>query len=391
MVLAYAEETTAFGQPENTTLQELRFTGEGLKQNATLTPSTEIRSDRQIADVIRTEASGGGDVNFELSYGSYDDLFEAALMSGAWAGTATVGPAVTISFESIASSATDFAKILDSGSGFGSITAGSWIRVSGSTGNDGFYRVEASIAGELQIRGQDLTDATAGDNITIVQGDQIVNGVVFRSFSFEKEFTDLTNIFARYLGYAIDTFSLTFSADAIITGTFGFLGKKEESAAGSFGSGNTAPTTTDVLAAVDDVHLLLYGDPTLVNPSTLLELDATAFSISVTNNLRARIKIGELGPISLGMGAVNVTGSTSVYFETHTMMDAWLNDSEINMVAIVQASDGSGYVIELPAARFTDGGRVAGGQNTDIMAEMEFNAFREENDDATIRIVRFAA
>lgn len=63
--------------------QELRFTGESLKFGITTETSQEIRSDRQIADLIQTGAESSGDVNFELSYGTYDDLLEAAL-GGTW-------------------------------------------------------------------------------------------------------------------------------------------------------------------------------------------------------------------------------------------------------------------------------------------------------------------
>lgn len=68
----------------NTTWKQLRYTGETLNFNIENTQSSEIRPDRVQADLVQTAASGAGDVNAELSYGSYDDLLEAALC-GTWA------------------------------------------------------------------------------------------------------------------------------------------------------------------------------------------------------------------------------------------------------------------------------------------------------------------
>jgi hypothetical protein len=52
-----------------------------LKQATDTAVSEEIRRDRQVTDIIRTGARAEGDVNFELSYGSFDKLLEGALMS----------------------------------------------------------------------------------------------------------------------------------------------------------------------------------------------------------------------------------------------------------------------------------------------------------------------
>jgi len=84
-----AREQFAFGQEDSfgvqvtgRNLQTMRITSESLKQNTEITASREIRSDRQTAGVIRTKINAGGDIAFELSYGSFDDLLCAALMSG---------------------------------------------------------------------------------------------------------------------------------------------------------------------------------------------------------------------------------------------------------------------------------------------------------------------
>lgn len=82
--LRFVAEVTEGTTPATPALKEIRYTGESLGYNISNTRSNEIRSDRNVADLIRTGAEAGGDINAEMSYGSFDDLIEAALCS-TWA------------------------------------------------------------------------------------------------------------------------------------------------------------------------------------------------------------------------------------------------------------------------------------------------------------------
>lgn len=64
--------------------QELRHTGTTLGLSKDAIESEELRQDRQIAHYRHGTKSVGGDVNFELSYSSFDDLMEGVLC-GTWA------------------------------------------------------------------------------------------------------------------------------------------------------------------------------------------------------------------------------------------------------------------------------------------------------------------
>ena len=68
----------------NTAWETMRFNSESLNFNIENTQSEELRPDRTESDLIQTGASSAGDVNIELSYGSFDDMLEA-LLCGTWA------------------------------------------------------------------------------------------------------------------------------------------------------------------------------------------------------------------------------------------------------------------------------------------------------------------
>ncbi len=82
-VLRYVAESTIGVTPATPALKQIRFTGESLNFNIENTVSAEIRPDRVESDLVQTSAAASGDVNFELSYGTFDDFLEAALC-GAW-------------------------------------------------------------------------------------------------------------------------------------------------------------------------------------------------------------------------------------------------------------------------------------------------------------------
>lgn len=81
--LAYIAESTYGTTPSTPTLKIQRFVSESLNANIENIVSNEIRADRNVTDLIQVGSSGGGSVDFELSYGSFDDWLES-LMFGTW-------------------------------------------------------------------------------------------------------------------------------------------------------------------------------------------------------------------------------------------------------------------------------------------------------------------
>lgn len=67
--------------PATPAFMNLRYTGETVTYGIRNITSSEIRSDRMTSDLIQVGADVSGDINFELSFESFDSLIEAALCS----------------------------------------------------------------------------------------------------------------------------------------------------------------------------------------------------------------------------------------------------------------------------------------------------------------------
>lgn len=67
--------------PATPAFQNMRYTGETLAYAIRNVTSNEIRPDRNTTDLIQVGADVSGDLNFELSFESFDTLIESALAS----------------------------------------------------------------------------------------------------------------------------------------------------------------------------------------------------------------------------------------------------------------------------------------------------------------------
>lgn len=81
--LRYVPEVTLGVMPATPAFKNLRFLRDSLNYNIQTDVSKEIRNDRNQADLMNVGAGNEGGLDFELSYGSFDDLIQAVLC-GTW-------------------------------------------------------------------------------------------------------------------------------------------------------------------------------------------------------------------------------------------------------------------------------------------------------------------
>jgi hypothetical protein len=358
------------------------MTSETLGFNIATITSNEIRSDRQISDLIQTDAEPGGDINFELSYGTYDAFLAAVLMASAWSTTV----AVAASDISAASSDNSFNTV---GEDFTAenISVGQWLKVAGFTtaANNGFFKVVSVAEGKLVVSGGTLVDEIAGDAITM-SGSMIRNGSTKTSFVLEKKFADIGKYLA-FTGMLPATLALNLAASEILTGTIGFQGKTANAMGdASVGTGAAnAATTTDVMNAVTNVATIRE------NGAALSGTYARSLAISLDNNLRGKKAISALGNVGISAGQCNVTGSLEVYFEDETMYNKYLNNTASSIDFRVVDAAGNAYIVTLPKVKFSSGDPQTPGNNEDVMLPQNYQALLDATTACTIQIDRFAA
>lgn len=376
-VQLYYVEESVFGTTPASALTEMRFTGEGLGLDLNTVQSNEIRDDRQVTDVTTVGQEAVGDVNWELSYGTYDTFFESALY-GQW------GTALTVTDTDISAANSD-SSFNSAGSGFPAFVVGQWIQVSGfaTAANNGFFRVVSRTASKIVVNGT-LTDEAATPSVTI-DGQMLRNGVTRTSFTLEKHFADITQ-FQSFTGMIVGNMSLSVEANAILTGVFNFMGLASALTQATVGTGAAnAANTNAVMNASSNVGDLYEGG-SLVSGVYFQSLTA-----ALNNKLRPQNAIGSLPHIGIGAGTIELTGTLNAYFATNALMDKYLGSTTSSFSFRVSDAAGNAYIITFPKIKFTNGQVLAGGIDQDVMAAMEWQAVRDPTTDCMIQIDRFAA
>jgi len=384
LLLSYVVEATygLFPAGPSPVLQDIRFTSEGLAQTHNSVQSTQIDADRMVSDLKRVGLGVEGSIGYELSFGSHEDFMAAAIGSS---GFSTPASAPSGTFSTTASTSV----VTGTGVGTGLIV-GDWVNLTGfSALIDATPRkVTVQAANEITVQPGLEEDITGDADEVVTPMAQIVNGTALTTFSFEKEFQDL-GLFTQYTGCGIDSWSLSAELEAIITGEFGIMGKDETTSGATGNSGtNLGVTTSDVMASVDEITAVVFGPR---NSATFDGMDAVGFSFETSNNLRARLVLGTLGPKSLGLGKFNATGTLVAYFESNELVDNFLNFVDGNEVAfIVRDSSGNTYVFDFPRIKFSASPRNVGGENQDVMVEMAWTAVRDQTEGIAMRMSKSA-
>jgi hypothetical protein len=377
---------TSWGVTPASALTEMRFTSESLSYGIQTKSSDEIRSDRQATDLILTGADAAGAVNWELSYGTYDPFFMAALQSAAWS------TSVAISVTDI-SAATTGNKYVAASTDLTTkhIVPGQWIKVAGfvAANNNGFKRVVSVSVTDLvvEVAGAALVTESAPVGAITVKGESIRNGVTETTFTLERYHADVTQFFT-YRGMSPESFDLKLAAGSIVTGSFAFKGKDEVLAATTKGTGTAiAASTTQVINAVSNVANIVEGS-TL---ATMAGIYVQSLDVSIKNNVRSINGIGSLGAVDLGYGRCDVTGTLKAYFINETLYNKYINNTRTGLSFRMSDVAGNGYVVTIPTIEFSSAKVNAGGGNQDVTVDIGWTGLKDVTLGHTIQIDRFAA
>lgn len=460
VALRYVKESTWGTTPtasasNDEVLRAIRFTKESFHNEPSSSVSQELRSDRQIADLILTDLKAAGGFDYEWSFASHDwalaslfqqptytsrddntvgsttitastgviagtgigadmEVGEVIYLSGAanpnsnWGVyklTAATANSITVTplpIKDVSSAAVRVDRLSDvktgltitANSGTSKFTAtgiddyaavGDWIRVyDPDSGNNSVHKVTAKATDELTVIPAPVSFTGDGDEVLMV-GARMKNGTTLSSFTIERDYSDLSDAaqrYVRFVGATCESFSLRVATGQIIGGTFGFLAKNESSGTAALSNYATAESFGDgksVMNAINHVSYVLVDGAAY--PVTSLELN-------MNNNLRGRGQVGTLGSASIGSGTISVDGTIEAYYETKAQFDKFILQQEASLAFAFEDVDGNCYVFELPRIKYSAAERVGGGQNTDVIGKLTFQAIRDATNDYTVRLWR---
>lgn len=376
--LRYIKEVTWNVTPASA-MQEITHTGESLTYGISTTVSNEIRSDRQITELVQTSAESSGGINFEVRAKALDDFLEGALFDSF---STTVAVAET---DISASSGDNSFNTIAGDFTTENLSVGQWIEVAGFTNasNNGYAKIISIATGKIIVAGLTLVTEAAGDSITM-NGSMLRNGVTKKSFSIENEFNDIGE-FLWYSGMIVSSMSLEVATGAIVSSSFNFMGGSHDSAQATIGTGSAiAAITGSLLNGVNNVSNIREGGSPIAAGIYIQKL-----SLAVDNGLRSQQALASLAPVGVGVGRCNVTGSMDVYYANDDLYTKFVNGTSTSISYRLTDDNGAGYIITLPNIEFTGGTPNASGADADVIIPLAFQALRDTATDCTIQIDRF--
>lgn len=195
-------------------------------------------------------------------------------------------------------------------------------------------------------------------------------GKTLSTFSMEEFHTDNgVRLISR--GCSVNTMSLSITTDEV-TGSFGILGKKQESLSSEI-TGATYPDVSTT-ATMDG----LKGSFKLGGSSTGI---VTQLDVNIANGHEARNALGG-ADIEPRTGKCNVTGTITLFFETLTEYTKFINGESSSVEATL--TDGTNTNrLYIPRLKYTEPDRPVSG-DADIILSLPFQAIYDTTEETNI-------
>jgi hypothetical protein len=312
-----------------------------------------------------------GNINGELSPGTYAELIAAALRRDMGTVTAITGLSITITGTgptyTVTRSAGDF---LTSGIKRGDVvrlTAGAF--VAGNLNKNLLVVGITALALTVRVlNGSSLTaegpiatsTVTLPGKKTYIPSSSHTN----KSFTVEHWFSDLVQS-ERFDGCFISSLEMQLPASGLSTIGLGVMGMSMTAATSQYFTTPTAASTSGLLAAVNGIAL--------VNGTPIASL--TSMQINVASARMGDAVVGSNSIPTLFPGRVLVSGQATAYFDSVTLRDAFLNETELELIATLSASnDAAAAFISIALPRVKVNGHTLSDGEDGLSATVPFQA-----------------
>lgn len=370
--------------PATPAIKPIRYTGESLDDGITTEKSKEIRADRMVSDLVITDAAISGDINVELSYGSFDDFLEAAFMSTWTAPIAIAGVAGDISTTAGGLSSGTAGK-------FTGVPVGGYVDLAGfaNAGNNGLFRVTANTGVALTLDpAPAAVETPAGTAAKVTSGGMLRNGVTEQSFAIQELFNDATTPTYRYFyGMRVKGFSFDMKTAALLTGKFSFIGKSAEyTEADVAGATHPAASTTDIMNCVTNIQSIEQDGATIGAPGSTMSL-----TLELDNGHRPQKGLSILGNVGVVASQLAVKCTASQYFESKDQADKFKAAEAFRFSFVLVDNSGNMYVFTLPKCKYTQFKVNSSQLDADVMAQTNFEAILDPVTVCMVQLDRFPA
>lgn len=227
----------------------------------------------------------------------------------------------------------------------------------------GVKRVTGQIAGELSRSTYD--DLIAAALRSTWATNEVVNGVLKPSFTFEQYYPDL-DISEVFTGCRVGDMNVSMQPNGMATISFGIQGQgmttQSTNSAPVFASA-TAATTTSILSGVNGT-MSIDGTASAI---------VTGLDFSLTNNLNSQPVIGSTTVPEIFYGRSVVTGTVSAFFDSTTLLNAFINETTVKLSIAMTGTDSTSMTFKMNKVKLNGANKTIGADGG-VIVQLPFQA-----------------
>lgn len=298
--------------------------------------SNEIASHQQRADFRHGSRSVSGAISGELSVGTWKD-FMASILRGSYGTAATTGALITVTAATTSGANGTFTRsagsYLTDGFKVGDIVrwTGWTVATANNAKNMQITALTATVMTVVTIDGSAIVAKAAGDSVTCTLAGKKVftplTGQTDESYSFEHFYSDIDES-EVYTGCKIGQMAVNCPATGMAEIEMQVLGKDREKQTGAHFTSPTAASSGNSLSAVNGA--LYIGGTKYVT--------VTGMNFTINGNMSGGEVIGSTSSPDIFLGAIDVSGQLTVYFEDVALRDMFDDETEATL-SIVMTGD----------------------------------------------------
>lgn len=366
----YKAESAYNTAPGASGAQSLRRVESSINVDKDTYASAELRTDYQFSDFRHGTRRTSGSIKGELSPLTYADFMAAALRKDFVAGVSAASLSLTIAGAGPYTVTRATGSWLTDGFKAGDvvrITAGS---VNASNLNKNLYVVSLTatiltvVVPNASAMVAEGPIASCTCSVTGKKTYTPTTGHTDKSFAIEHWFSDIAQS-ELYLGCKASALDIQLPPTGLATIGVDVMGSGSVTTGTSaYYTSPTAPTTTGIAAAVNG---LLYIGATAV-------ATCTGLSLRVDGGYSGDPVVGSNFMPGIFPGRVSVTGQFTAYFENATFRDAFLNETELALSALLTSDNAAAanfLAFNLPRIKLGSAGRSDGEKGLILTANFQ--------------------
>ncbi len=293
--------------------------------------SNELDGSRETSSIRTGNKQVAGEYAIELSARSQDELLAGAMTSSWVLGTTTTGLSVTVDAD-----AKTFTR--DAGDFTTAVEIGDLIRFAGLTGDNALPFIVTAVSA-LTVTGaaipHTLTDEAAVTT-SLVVADRLETGNLCKTYSILTWFKGRCggpDSFLITRGVEISGFSIEQAVNAMVTGSFPFIGLNQEVL-------SAPPAGSDFSTVVFNAKPFSSVDVAAFNGTAPLKLVDT-FTITNDNGTSAQYELGNDSVAFVERGRASNTFSLAGKLYDMTLLNQFRNEEQIELTSILTGPDGA--------------------------------------------------